>query len=217
MILLAYSISKTYLNQLFSPMKICRTLQLIVFLLTIIISANAQDNAPETVKKAPPVRFLIAGALELGGDEVAKIYFTNGETQSVKAGQGGSIGAGLQVALTKSEKLFLRGTLGIKYVTTQADNAHIRLTRMPINLTAHVMASDKIRLSAGLSMHQAIRFKSEGIGPDFKLNNASGPIFEIAYKVIGLSYTAMTYKDQNNVSYSANAIGITISGAFPKK
>jgi hypothetical protein len=213
----AYYILETPVNPIIWSMKNCRTLQSIVFLLTLSISVLAQDSAPETTKKASPVRFLIGGALELGGDEVAKIYFTNGETQSVKAGQGGSLGIGLQVALTKSEKLFLRGSLGIKYVTTQAENAHIRLTRIPINLTANLMASETIRLSAGLSMHQAIKFKADGIGSDFRLNNASGPIFEIAYKVVGLSYTAMTYKDQDNVSYSANAIGITFSGVFPRK
>lgn len=198
-------------------MKIYRTRTLLALLLTLTLTALAQENTSASTQKTSPVRFLINGALEMGGDEVAKVYFTNGETQSVKAGQGGSIGIGLQVALTKSENFFLRGSLGIKYVTTQADNAHIRLTRMPINLTANVMASEAIRLSAGLSMHQAIKFKADGIGPDFKLNNASGPIFEIAYKMVGLSYTAMKYKDQDNVSYSANAIGITFSGVFPKK
>lgn len=177
----------------------------------------AQDALPEEGKASAKLRFLLTGALEFGGDEVAKVYFTNGKTQSVKAGQGGAIGAGVQLGLGASEKFLLRGTVGFKYVTTQADNAHIRLTRVPINLTANIMATEKFRLGAGIAMHNAIKFKADGIGSDFSLKNASGPIFEIAYRGVGISYTAMKYTDNLNETYSANAIGITLSGVFPRK
>ena len=52
-------------------------LSLVVFTLTI--RAHAQDEP-----KYRPVRLLISGALEFGGDEVANVLFTNGETQPVK-------------------------------------------------------------------------------------------------------------------------------------
>jgi hypothetical protein len=44
-----------------------------------------------------------------------------------------------------------------------------------------------------------------------------GPVFEIAYYGVGISFTALQYKDQNNKSYSANAFGITFSGVIPGK
>lgn len=173
--------------------------------------------AQEEVKKQPPVKLLLGGALELGGDEVAEVYFTNGDVQSVRAGQGGSVAIGAQLQLPNVEKLLFRGTLGYKYVTTQADNAHIRLTRVPLIFTANWMATDKIRIGAGLASHQAIRFKADGIGNDITFKAANGPTFEVAYGVVGLSFTAMKYKDNSNISYSANAIGLTVSGVLPKK
>lgn len=169
----------------------------------------------ETTKKATPVRFLITGALELGGDEVAEVYFTNGNTQSVKAGQGGSLGIGGQFQFGTLEQLLLRATVGIKYVTTAADNAHIRLTRVPVILTGNWMATKKLRFGAGLAMHRGIRFKADGIGQDVTFKAASGPVFEAAYSGIGLSYTAMKYTDQSKQTYSANAIGLTFSLTIP--
>lgn len=186
-----------------------------VLLFTTTFVSSAQETI--ATKPAPKVRFLLSGALEFGGDEVAKVLFTNGKTQSVNAGQGGAIGAGLQVGLGASEKFLLRGTVGIKYVTTAADNAHIRLTRIPIHLTGSIMATEKIRIGAGLAMHNGIKFKADGVGDDFSLKNTSGPIFEIAYRGIGISYTVMKYTDNLGETYSANAFGIIFSGALPRK
>lgn len=135
----------------------------------------------------------------------------------MRAGQGGSIAVGGQFQFTGLEKLLLHATVGIKYVTTEADNVHIRLTRIPIHVTANWMAAKKLRVGAGLVMHRGIAFKADGIGEDMKFDAASGPVFEIAYSGIGLSYTAMKYTDQAKNSYSANAIGITFTGVLPKK
>jgi hypothetical protein len=94
---------------------------------------------------------------------------------------------------------------------------HIRLTRVPIHFTANYMAAPKLRLGAGLVTHRAINFNSGGLGGDFKFDAASGPIFEIAYAGIGLSYTAMKYKDDQSRTYSANAFGLNFSITIPNK
>lgn len=184
-----------------------------IVLSLIFVSVNALAQA---VEKKSPVRFLIGGALEFGGDEVAKVYFTNGEDQSVRAGQGGTISIGGQFQLPKEPRLLFRATVGFKYVTTQADNAHIRLTRVPLQFTANWMITDKIRLGTGIVSHQNIKFKADGIGQDITFSGANGPIFELAYRGIGLTFTLLKYKDQSNVTYSANAIGISFSTTIQK-
>lgn len=181
--------------------------------LSTIAPALAQDT-----KKESEFQLLLGGALELGGDNIATVYFTNGEDQKVNAGQGGSIAIGGQLKLAGAPNFALRTTIGFKYLTTQADNAHIRLTRIPFITTANWMAAPKLRIGAGLSAHTGIRFKADGIGEDMKFKGALGPIVEIAYSGIGLSYTAMKYKDALSNTYSANAIGLTFSGVVrPKK
>ena len=201
-----------------------KSLILLLISLCSAVSIFAQDSTtiqiPAITKndvKASPIRFLVGGALELGGDEVAEVYFTNGNTQSVKAGQGGSIAVGAQLQIPSIEKLFFRATAGYKYVTTEADNVHIRLTRVPLHLTTHWMIAKKFHLGAGIASHHAIQFKADGIGEDIKFTSGVGPRIEIGYGGIGLTYTAMRYKDPRNNSYSANAIGVSFLALIPKK
>ena len=186
---------------------------MLIFLMAVITTPLLAQDA---VKKASPVKLLIRAALELGGDEIAEVYFTDGNTQSVKAGQGGSLGVGMQLAFAQ-EKLLIHTSAGIKYVTTSADNAHIRLTRIPVHLTAHYMVAPKLRIGGGVVTHRGIKFNADGIGDDLKFNGATGPMFEIAYSGVGLSYTAMKYTDEENNSYKANAIGLSFTLTVPNK
>jgi hypothetical protein len=200
----------------FNPntMRISRKLTLLSL---VFLASFSHLFAQEKTKKASPVRFLIKTTFEFGGDDVAEVYFTNGEKQSVKAGQGVSIAVGGEFQIPSVEKLLFHATVGYKYVTTQADNAHIRLTRVPVQVTANWMATKKLRFGAGVVTHQAIRFKADGIGQDISFDGATGPTFEVAYSGIGLTYTAMTYKDQDKNTYSANAIGVSLTLAIPKR
>lgn len=187
-----------------------KSLLVILFIISVTDKALAQDEPTYR-----PVRFLISGALEFGGDEIAEVFFTNGETQSINAGQGGSIAIGAQIQFPKADKFLLRGSIGYKYVTTQADNVHIRLTRVPMQLTANFMAAPKLRLGAGIVTHSGIKLNADGLGDNLTFKSNAGPVFEIAYYGIGLSFTALKYTDQNNETYSANAFGITFSGVLP--
>ncbi|NDK54425.1 hypothetical protein GWO68_00715 [Pontibacter sp. BT213] len=169
------------------------------------------------------MRFLLGGAFEFGGDEVGTVTFTNGDEQSIRAGQGVAIAVGAEFQFRKLEQLRLRATVGYKYVTTAADNVHIRLTRVPLHFTANWMATEKLRFGAGIVKHQAVKLNTDGL-KDMNGNSgnatydaSTGAIFEIAYSGIGISYTIMDYTDKDNFTYSANSFGITISGVLPKR
>lgn len=189
-----------------------------LLLLSVLSSATFSDAfAQQGEKKVSPFRLLIKGGLEYGGDDVAEVYFVDGSTQSVKAGQGASLAIGTEFQVPALKKLLFHATAGYKFVTTKADNANISLSRVPIQFTANWMATKKLRFGAGLVSHQGIRFKADGIGEDMTFRSAMGPTVELAYSVIGLTYTALTYKDQANNKYSANAIGVSITFALPKR
>lgn len=145
---------------------------------------------------------------------MAKIQFEDGDDQDVNAGQGGSIGIGVEAQFPSIDFLMFQGTLGIKYVTTQADNAHIRLTRFPIELTANWLITDEIKIGAGISAHTNINFKGDGVGPDVSFDNAIGPLIEASYAGLGLRFTSMTYTDEFGFDYDANAIGVFYKGAI---
>lgn len=100
-------------------------------------SSNAQDPTIESSLRS--IRFIMAFSGEIGGDEVAKIFFANGESQSVNAGQGIALSAGCRFQLSSVSWLAVDATVSFKYVTTQAENAHIRLTRFPMHLMANYL------------------------------------------------------------------------------
>jgi hypothetical protein len=181
-------------------------------ILLLLLSQAFTINAQTTSSNQKPLRFLLGAAFEFGGENLAEVYFTDGSVQKMNSGQGGTLFAGGQVRLTKSEKLFLRGSVGFKYLTTKADNANIRLTRIPLQLSLNYMPAKKWRFATGIVSHQAINLKFDGLGQDAKFTSVPGLQFEAGYGLFALSYTVMKYKDANNASYRANAIGVTISG-----
>lgn len=175
--------------------------------LGVLAFAQAQEDE-KTVK------FLLGAAFEFGGDEVAKVIFTNGDDQAIRAGQGGSIHGGLEVAFPGAEALRFRGSIGYKYVTTAADNANITLTRIPLHASLNYVIQDAVRLGVGVAAHQNIKFKADGLGDDFEFKSTAGPMFEVAYKWFGLVYTSMNYEDESGTTYDASSFGFTFYGTF---
>jgi hypothetical protein len=148
----------------------------------------------------------LGGGIEFGGDKVAEVYFTNGADQSVNAGQGGSVLAALDYAIGKSFRI--RTVAGYKYVTTAANNANIRLTRLPIQISGIVNLDKNWWLSAGFTTQQGIRFKGDGFLDDLNLTTNGGPIFGLGYNSFYISYTGMKYKDNLQYEYNASSVGL---------
>lgn len=185
---------------------------IIVFLVFTIFSLTTFAQKSENTY----AKFLVEGGIEYGGDEILEVFFTNGGNQTMKAGQGGYIAIGGEFQFPKVEKILIRTTLGIKYNTTAADNANIRLTRVPINLLAYLKITDDIRIGGGISTHQNVKFKGDDFVGDVDFTSKVGPRFEIGYKWIALTYTAVKYTAMADESVSASSLGLSISTTFPK-
>lgn len=190
--------------------------QVYTFSLCVLISClfllEGRSFAQEKVKG---LTFSLGGALEMGGDKVAQVYFTNGEDQSVNAGQGGSLLAALDYSLSKN--FGLRAVVGYKYVTTAATNANITLTRFPIRLSGVVHFNPQWWASAGYATQQRIVFKGDGFLDNIKLSTSGGPHVELGYKQFFLSYTGMKYEDNRNVVYNASCFGLGFLFPLKKK
>ena len=148
----------------------------------------------------------LGGGIEFGGDKIAEVYFTNGADQSVNAGKGGSVYAALEYQLSKSFRI--RTLAGFKYVTTAANNANIRLTRFPLQISGIVNLNKDWWLSAGLATQQGIRFKGDGFLDDLNLTTKGGAVFGLGYNTFFLTYTGMKYKDNRQNAYDASSIGL---------
>lgn len=180
----------------------------VLFAFSIFSALQAQE--------VKPIRLLLGGALELGGDEVAEILFVDGSSQSVNAGQGGSLFLGAQFQLPAVKSLLFRASAGFKYVTTKAENVNIRLTRVPFHFTGHYLITDDIHIGGGLAMHTGIKFKADGIGDDVAFDAASGPRIEAGWKGLALTYTNMKYNADNGNTYDASSFGLSFMATIPK-
>jgi len=181
-----------------------------------LILTSVKVSAQQT-EKPVTAKFLIEGGIEYGGDEILQIFFTNGEDQTMRAGQGGYIAVGGELQFSSVKQLMLRASIGIKYNTTAADNANIRLTRFPVHLTPFWKINDDFRLGVGITTHLNPNLKGDGFVPDVAFTSTMGPRFEFGYKWIALTYTSISYEDESGESVSANSIGASISLTFPNK
>ena len=185
------------------------------FTLILLVGFSFSAFSQEEVSSVE-AHFLIEGGIEFGGDDILEVFFTNGESQTITAGQGGYISVGGQLDFSSIDFLMLRGSVGIKYVTTAADNANIRLTRIPINLTAFWKITDDIRLGVGGISYQGIKLNGDGFLPDTQYTSPLGAKIEFGYKWAALTYTMASYEDPDNQIFSANSIGFSFSFLLPQ-
>ncbi len=162
-------------------------------------------------------KFLAEGGIEYGGDELLTVFFTNGGDQTMLAGQGGYLALGGDFQFKKIKSLMLRATIGFKYNTTAASNANIRLTRLPINIIPYWKINKDFRIGIGITTHQIVKLNGDGFIADVDFTSSLGPRFELGYKWVALTYTAIKYKADTNESFSASSLGVSLSFTFPTK
>lgn len=187
-------------------------LSLLVGLFLASFQAFSQDSQP-----AVSAKFLIEGGIEYGGDELLTVYFTNGEDQTMRAGQGGFIAVGGQFGFPQFDKIMVRTTVGFKYNTTAADNANIRLTRLPLKLMPFWKINDDFRLGIGITSHQSIKLNGDDYLADVAFKSSVGPRVEFGYKWIALTYTAIDYRSPDQETFSASSLGLSVSFVIPDK
>ena len=165
------------------------------------------------------LKLLLGGGLELGGDEVYELFFTNGDSSKGRAGQGGFIEAGGLYQLKSVPDLHFRGTMGFKFLLNPTENANTRITRFPVNISANWMIDDNFRLGVGASKHLSAKVIGDGFVQDRDFSSSIGPRLEFAYKGIALTYSHLNYTDQNNMDFDASSFGLAYSGTinFRKK
>ena len=103
-------------------------MQRIVFIVHLSLLLSTIEVAAQPSERPATAMFLIEGGFGYAGDEILQVFFTNGEDQIMRAGQGGFIAVGGQLQFANVKQLMLRASIGFKYNTTAAENVNIRLT-----------------------------------------------------------------------------------------
>jgi hypothetical protein len=178
-------------------------------------AANAQNsNAPTPPPASAPapaskVALVIEGGFEFGGDEIIEILFTNGDTQKLTAGQGGTIAIGGQFQPASIPRLSLAATVGYKFVTNASENASIGITRIPLELIGRWKLDGDWSLGAGVVRHASVNVKGDGFVPDVSMDASTGATLELGWRWAALTWTTIEYTDPIGGVYDAGSVGVS--------
>ena len=176
-----------------------------------LMSVASFTQAAEPVKRGG---FLAQMDLDFGGDDIATLAFTNGDTQNVKAGQGLGLGIGGWFRPVESVPFELQGILGYKIVWTAADNADIKMTRTTLQLNGIYRFANDWYAGGGYTMHMSPELDGDGFFENIEFDDANGITVEFGWKWIGLHYTNIKYSSPGFEDVDASNIGIRFTGRF---
>jgi len=156
---------------------------------------------------------VLEGAFEAGGDNVAKVFYINGDTQNIRAGQGGTlaIGAHYQVAATPWD---FAATVGYKFVRTSDYHSDLGIDRVVVKLVGSYALGRGLWIDAGPVLHTDTRFNGDGFVPDIKFEDALGGTIGVGWRWIGLTYTNIHYHSPLTGSLDASNAGISFTWKF---
>lgn len=192
-------------------------LSFLVWLAILPVVAQAQ-TAPSTQaipSPRPAIDLVGEFAVAYGGDPVAELYYTNGSTTTMSAGQGGTLAAGLGIRPSRTSPLRLRTTVGYKFVLNPSTNSNARLTRIPVEAVASYNVTPDVWLGGGYVLHTAIKLNGDGFMPDLAFDPAHGATVEAGWRWIAARYTQISYTDSFGGSYNASNVGVTLRLDYP--
>jgi hypothetical protein len=181
----------------------------LLFSATQVFSQNAEK--PVTAK------FLIDAGFDWGGDEILQVFFTNGNDQTMRAGQGINLGVGGEFQFATVKQLMVRSAISLKWSPTAADDANIMFLRFPVHLTPFWKINDDFRFGVGITTHLNPKLRGDGFFPDVSYSSSTNPRFEFGYKWFALTYTPMNYTDRRGDVFSGNSVGVSFSGTLPSR
>ena len=174
------------------------------------IAAALVSMVPAARADEPAQRGGFLGQLDLdyGGDDIATLAFTNGDTQNIKAGQGVAFGVGGWFRPAESVPFEIQGILGYKVVFNASDNADIKVTRTTLQLNGIYRFANDWYAGGGYTMHMSPELDGDGFFEDIEFDDANGFTFEFGWKWVGLHYTSMEYSSPGYEDADASHIGI---------
>jgi hypothetical protein len=189
-----------------------------VTLITLLIATTAAGTLPaRAATDSSRPQGHLGAVLELdgdfGGDDIARVFYTNGTTQTIKAGQGitGAVGLHYQLATLP---LDVAVTAGYKYVTTRASNANIYLDRIEIKALGTYELANHCWVDAGPVWHAGTRLHGAGYLPNISFDDAIGATVGFGWRWIGIAYTNIHYSSPLTGNVDASNVGVTLAWKF---
>jgi opacity protein-like surface antigen len=158
-----------------------------------------------------------------GGDTLATVSYTNGDSQNVKSGGLLHLFGGVEF---KTGAFALQANVGYHVDDTNAKNGSVKFSRNPIELLGFWHAADSFRLGLGARKAGSAKLSSSGAAASIgslKLESKAGAIVQGEYLYNGgngsvfLRYVSEKYTvgtGSSKASVSGNHVGLGVSYRF---
>ena len=108
-----------------------------------------------------PIHPLVGVALTAGGDKIASVEFTNGDSRDITAGGLVQLYGGVEYH-EKGSPFGLQATFGYHFDNTSARNGNQRFSRWPVEVIALFNVAPKFRVGVGARYASSAKFTSDG-------------------------------------------------------
>ena len=181
----------------------------------------ASTLAAQAQGVAPAVRPLVGFGLTFGGDTLATVQYSDGTTDSIKAGGLAHVYAGAEFKV--GTEMAIQATIGYHVDDTRgSSNGSLRFSRYPIDLIALYSVNDRVRLGAGAQFVSSAKLAGSGVASavaaDFQ--SSTGALVEAEYLFtpnLGakLRFVSHTYKPKGTgISVDGNHVGVMLGYYF---
>jgi hypothetical protein len=150
---------------------------------------------------------------EFGGDNVAEVFYRDGTSQNIKAGQGVTVAAGLHYQ-PPTFPIDFAATAGYKLVRTEAYDTDLGMDRVVIKLTGTYMLPNHFWVDAGPVWHTDVHLNGAGYIPDVDFDQAVGVTVGVGWRWLGLTYTNIHYSSPVTGTVDGSNGGVTFIWKF---
>jgi Outer membrane protein beta-barrel domain len=183
---------------------------------TLITAALALAAAAGAQAQERTVRGVLGVGVTGGGDTLATVVYTDGSTDSIKAGGLVHLYGGAEFRL--APQFTLQANVGYHVDRTSGfSNGSVRFSRTPIELLGHFEVAPSVRLGGGARFVNNAKLDTSGVlsGTRVDFDNTVGAVVEAEWLVLpslGLKvrYVSERYK-ANGVSVDGNHGGFYVS------
>ena len=157
--------------------------------------------------------FVAEAAAELGGDNVVKVFYRNGDTQDIRAGEGVTVSVGAHYQ-PHSFPIDFAATVGYKFMTTSDYHTDLGVYRVVLKLTGTYALPRNFWVAAGPVVHTGTHLNGDSYVPDIDFDTSVGVTVGAGWRWLGLTYTHMTYHNSLTGDVDASNGGVTFTWKF---
>jgi hypothetical protein len=174
---------------------------------------RAEAGMGEPTGEPGHVGVVLEAGGEFGGDNLVEVFYRDGGSQNIKAGQGVTVDGGVHYRPV-SLPIDFAATVGYKFVRTAAYNTDLGVDRVVFKLTGTAPLGNHFWITAGPVWHTGIKLNGDGYVPDINFDDAVGGMAGLGWRWFGVTYTYIKYRGPFVGSVDASNVGFSFAWKF---